>query len=145
MPDFSAVADQVADAARPGDVVVTMGAGDVTMLGQEILASLQVQANRERTGPVRRRRSDRAEAGAAATSRPRGDPPRRDRRLADDGRVGDDFEGPRRRARREREERRAAQARATAIEQARREAKRRVAGRARGRRRNRWPAARFGA
>jgi cell division protein FtsQ len=39
-----------------------------------------------------------------------------------------DYEGPRRRARREREERRAAQARATAIEQARREAKRRVMG-----------------
>jgi cell division protein FtsQ len=39
-----------------------------------------------------------------------------------------DFEGPRRRARREREERRAAQARATAIEAARREAKRRVTG-----------------
>lgn len=39
-----------------------------------------------------------------------------------------DFEGPRRRARREREERRAAQARATGIENARREAKRRVMG-----------------
>ncbi|HEX2287026.1 MAG TPA: FtsQ-type POTRA domain-containing protein [Mycobacterium sp.] len=39
-----------------------------------------------------------------------------------------DYEGPRRRARREREERRAAQARATAIEQARREAKRRALG-----------------
>jgi len=39
-----------------------------------------------------------------------------------------DYEGPRRRARREREQRRAAQARATAIEQARREAKRRVMG-----------------
>lgn len=37
-----------------------------------------------------------------------------------------DFEGPRRRARREREERRTAQARARAIEDARREAKRRV-------------------
>jgi cell division protein FtsQ len=37
-----------------------------------------------------------------------------------------DFEGPRRRARREREERRAAQARAMAIEEARREAKRRI-------------------
>jgi len=37
-----------------------------------------------------------------------------------------DYEGPRRRARREREERRAAQARAEAIEQARREARRRV-------------------
>jgi cell division protein FtsQ len=40
-----------------------------------------------------------------------------------------DFEGPRRRARREREERRAAQDRAVAIENARREAKRRVTGR----------------
>lgn len=41
---------------------------------------------------------------------------------------GEDFEGPRRRARREREARREAQARAVAIEQARREAKRRVQG-----------------
>lgn len=40
--------------------------------------------------------------------------------------TADDLEGPRRRARREREERRAAQQRATAIENARREAKRRV-------------------
>jgi cell division protein FtsQ len=50
-----------------------------------------------------------------------------------DGEDGDtdeapEFEGPRRRARREREERRMAQARATAIEQARREAKKRVVG-----------------
>ena len=42
---------------------------------------------------------------------------------------GPDLDGPRRRARREREERRAAQDRATAIENARREAKRRVVGR----------------
>ena len=41
----------------------------------------------------------------------------------------DEFEGPRRRARRERAERRAAQARAVAIEEARREAKRRASGR----------------
>ncbi|MEZ0351787.1 cell division protein FtsQ/DivIB [Mycobacterium sp. pR1184] len=40
-----------------------------------------------------------------------------------------DFEGPRRRARRERAERRAAQERAIAIEEARREAKRRASGR----------------
>lgn len=46
------------------------------------------------------------------------------------GEQDDEFEGPRRRARRERAERRAAQARATAIEEARREAKRRVSGRA---------------
>ncbi len=42
--------------------------------------------------------------------------------------AAEEFEGPRRRARREREARRAAQARATAIEQARREAKRRAQG-----------------
>ncbi len=44
--DLSAVAAQVAAVARPGDVVVTMGAGDVTMLGQEILTALQAKANR---------------------------------------------------------------------------------------------------
>ena len=72
VPDFSAVAERVAAAARPGDVVVTMGAGDVTMLGPEILTALQVTANRERAGhgrsdavtepdgptPVTRRRAD---------------------------------------------------------------------------------------
>jgi UDP-N-acetylmuramate--alanine ligase len=46
VPDFSAVAELVADAVHPGDVVVTMGAGDVTMLGPEIVAALQVRANR---------------------------------------------------------------------------------------------------
>jgi cell division protein FtsQ len=42
--------------------------------------------------------------------------------------AAEDLDGPRRRARREREERRAVQARAVAIENARREAKRRVVG-----------------
>ena len=41
VPDFSAAAGVVAAAARPGDVVVTMGAGDVTLLGREILAALE--------------------------------------------------------------------------------------------------------
>jgi UDP-N-acetylmuramate--alanine ligase len=50
VPDFSAVADRIAHAADPGDIVITMGAGDVTMLGQEILASLQVKANRRTPG-----------------------------------------------------------------------------------------------
>ena len=50
--DFSAVAELVADAARSGDVVVTMGAGDVTMLGPEIVAALGVRANR--SAPPRR-------------------------------------------------------------------------------------------
>ncbi len=43
IPDFSAVAEQVAAAVRSGDVVVTMGAGDVTMLGPEIIAALHAR------------------------------------------------------------------------------------------------------
>jgi UDP-N-acetylmuramate--alanine ligase len=50
VPDFSAVAEKVAEAAYPGDVVITMGAGDVTMLGNEILTALQVKANRSAPG-----------------------------------------------------------------------------------------------
>lgn len=50
LPDFSAVAEEVADAAAPGDVVVTMGAGDVTMLGPEIVAALRMRANRSAPG-----------------------------------------------------------------------------------------------
>jgi len=46
VPDFSAVAEQVAAAARPGDVVVTMGAGDVTLLGREILDAVTARADR---------------------------------------------------------------------------------------------------
>ncbi|WP_239030623.1 UDP-N-acetylmuramate--L-alanine ligase [Mycobacterium sp. MYCO198283] len=46
LPDMSAVADAVARASRPGDVIVTMGAGDVTMLGGEILTALRLRANR---------------------------------------------------------------------------------------------------
>ena len=46
VPDFSAVAELVANAARSGDVVVTMGAGDVTMLGPEIVTALEARANR---------------------------------------------------------------------------------------------------
>ncbi|MCV6983392.1 UDP-N-acetylmuramate--L-alanine ligase [Mycolicibacterium pulveris] len=50
VPDFSAVAEQVAEIAEPADIVVTMGAGDVTMLGTEILAALQAKANRSAPG-----------------------------------------------------------------------------------------------
>ncbi|MDT5151232.1 MAG: UDP-N-acetylmuramate--alanine ligase [Mycobacterium sp.] len=50
VPDFSAVADLVAGSARPGDVVVTMGAGDVTLLGREILAAVQSRARRDAPG-----------------------------------------------------------------------------------------------
>ncbi|MCX6480107.1 MAG: UDP-N-acetylmuramate--L-alanine ligase [Mycobacterium sp.] len=45
VPDFSAVADLVAAVVKPGDVVVTMGAGDVTMLGPEIIAALHGRAD----------------------------------------------------------------------------------------------------
>lgn len=47
VPDFSAVAALVAASAGPGDVVVTMGAGDVTLLGGEILAAVQSRADRD--------------------------------------------------------------------------------------------------
>jgi UDP-N-acetylmuramate--alanine ligase len=50
VPDFSAVADLVAGSARPGDVVVTMGAGDVTLLGREILAAVQSRAGWDAPG-----------------------------------------------------------------------------------------------
>lgn len=50
VPDFSAVAERVAAVAAPGDVVVTMGAGDVTMLGPEILTALHARANRGTPG-----------------------------------------------------------------------------------------------
>jgi UDP-N-acetylmuramate--alanine ligase len=39
-PSWSAVPGVVARLARPGDVVVTVGAGDVTMLGPQILAEI---------------------------------------------------------------------------------------------------------
>jgi UDP-N-acetylmuramate--alanine ligase len=51
IPDLSAVAAQVAQVAQPGDVIVTMGAGDVTMLGPEILTELQIRAGRRTQGP----------------------------------------------------------------------------------------------
>jgi UDP-N-acetylmuramate--alanine ligase len=50
LPDFSSVAQEVAAAAGPGDVIVTMGAGDVTLLGREIVTALRVRANRSTPG-----------------------------------------------------------------------------------------------
>lgn len=40
-PSWSQVAPLVARIARPGDVVITMGAGDVTLLGPEVLTELE--------------------------------------------------------------------------------------------------------
>ncbi len=68
--------------------------------------------------------ADDAGGGDDAVTEPFATEPQDGQKPADE----DEFEGPRRRARRERAERRVAQDRATAIEQARREAKRRVRG-----------------
>jgi UDP-N-acetylmuramate--alanine ligase len=40
-PSWSAVAPALAARARPGDLVVTMGAGDVSMVGPEVLEALR--------------------------------------------------------------------------------------------------------
>jgi UDP-N-acetylmuramate--alanine ligase len=40
VPSWSAVADEVVARARPGDILLTVGAGDVTMIGPEVLARL---------------------------------------------------------------------------------------------------------
>lgn len=50
LPDLSTVAEEVAAAAGPGDIIVTMGAGDVTMLGPQIVTALRVRANRSAPG-----------------------------------------------------------------------------------------------
>ncbi|RVW08998.1 UDP-N-acetylmuramate--L-alanine ligase [Prescottella agglutinans] len=47
-PDRSQVPRQVAAIAEPGDVVITMGAGDVTMLGGQILDALRTRPNHVR-------------------------------------------------------------------------------------------------
>lgn len=44
-PDLSAVAGQIAGLAQSGDLVLTMGAGDVTMLGPEIIAALRARGD----------------------------------------------------------------------------------------------------
>ncbi|WP_082951474.1 UDP-N-acetylmuramate--L-alanine ligase [Mycobacterium sp. 852002-51057_SCH5723018] len=50
LPDFSSVAQEVAADAAPGDVIITMGAGDVTLLGPEIVTALRARANRSTPG-----------------------------------------------------------------------------------------------
>ncbi len=48
--DRSAVADELARRARPGDLVITMGAGDVTALAPDVLAALERVAVRGGAG-----------------------------------------------------------------------------------------------
>jgi len=42
-PSWSRVASQLADRARPGDVVMTLGAGDIAMIGTEVLDLLRAR------------------------------------------------------------------------------------------------------
>ena len=44
-PSWSAVAARLVSLARPGDLVITLGAGDVTMIGPEVLALLAERAS----------------------------------------------------------------------------------------------------
>ncbi len=46
---YPQVPRQVASLAEPGDVVITMGAGDVTMLGGQILDALRARPNGSRS------------------------------------------------------------------------------------------------
>jgi UDP-N-acetylmuramate--alanine ligase len=39
-PSWSAVAGELARRAEPGDLVLTLGAGDITMIGPEVLSVL---------------------------------------------------------------------------------------------------------
>lgn len=41
VPSWSRVAQTLVDLARPGDLVLTLGAGDVTLLGPEVLELLE--------------------------------------------------------------------------------------------------------
>ena len=46
-PSWSATAAHLVDRARPGDVVLTLGAGDVTLLGPEVLELLEERGVRD--------------------------------------------------------------------------------------------------
>ena len=47
VPSWSAVADEVVSRLRPGDILLTVGAGDVTLVGPEVLARLEPAATAE--------------------------------------------------------------------------------------------------
>ncbi|GAA4817769.1 UDP-N-acetylmuramate--L-alanine ligase [Tomitella cavernea] len=49
-PDLSAAPAQIAELARAGDLVITMGAGDITMSGPEILTALGATARDDSAG-----------------------------------------------------------------------------------------------
>ena len=43
-PTLAEAADAALAEARPGDLLITMGAGDVTLLGKELVARLEKQS-----------------------------------------------------------------------------------------------------
>ncbi len=49
-PSWSATPAALVDRARPGDLVLTLGAGDVTLVGPEVLELLTERAERTRQG-----------------------------------------------------------------------------------------------
>lgn len=50
-PSWSAVPELAASRAEPGDVVLTIGAGDVTLIGPEVLEHLEQRPSRRSRGP----------------------------------------------------------------------------------------------
>jgi len=44
VPARASIAGELAGRVRPGDVVLTLGAGDVTLVGRELLAALRDRA-----------------------------------------------------------------------------------------------------
>ena len=42
-PSWSAVAGHLADRAAPGDIIMTLGAGDIGMIGLEVLDRLRAR------------------------------------------------------------------------------------------------------
>jgi UDP-N-acetylmuramate--alanine ligase len=50
-PSWSAVPQLVADLAAPGDLVVTLGAGDVTLIGPEVVGLLAERAATRESAP----------------------------------------------------------------------------------------------
>jgi UDP-N-acetylmuramate--alanine ligase len=51
-PSWSATAGHLVDRAHPGDVILTLGAGDVTLLGPAVLAQLEARLEAQRQPPV---------------------------------------------------------------------------------------------
>ncbi len=63
MPDRAAVPAAIAGLAKPGDLVLTMGAGDVTALGPQIVAALRERGGRAPARCAERPRRARRPAG----------------------------------------------------------------------------------